>query len=78
MTKIKNALNVSNVTIVASAEKQAIFDFQCFSSILEMAKKSKISAISGVAMVEGNGHRATRPNMPFGTGGQAKSNAFKA
>jgi len=35
--------------VVAGAEKQAIFDCQCFSSILEMAKKSKIYAISGVA-----------------------------
>jgi len=29
------------------------FDYQCFSSILEMAKKSKISAISGVPRSQG-------------------------
>jgi len=35
--------------LVAYAEKQTIFDCICFSSILEIVKKSKISTISGVA-----------------------------
>jgi len=39
---------------ISSTEKQEIFDCQCFSGILEMVKKSKISAIAGVAGWQGH------------------------